>query len=116
MMEQSGKETGNGTVIVVDRPLSLEELPALTQQLTTAFRRPARGVRLVVATGEVGMPLIQLVCAAHRSAQAAGSAFAVTWQMPEPVAALLQDTGFTRHVSCPRSQSGECLWLKQHWS
>ena len=105
----------NPTEIVVDRPLSLEELPDLAQELGRALRQPVAGVRLAVNSAEVGMPLIQLVCAVHRSAQACGKEFAVAWQNPHQVAALLQDAGFTRHVACPRSQNGQCLWLEQHW-
>jgi hypothetical protein len=106
----------NRTEIVVDHSLSLEELPNLAQALVEALQQSVAGVRLAIATGEVSMPLIQLICAVHRSAQTLDKEFAVAWQVPTPVAALLQNAGFTRHVACPRSQSGECLWLQQHWS
>jgi hypothetical protein len=101
--------------IVVDRSVPLEELPSLAKGLGEALQQSVVGVRLVVTTGEVGMPLIQLVCAAHRSAQSLDKELTVDWQVPEPVAALLQDAGFTRHVACRRSRNGECLWLLQHW-
>ncbi len=80
-----------------------------------AFRQPNPAVKLVIATPDVVLPLIQLVCAAHRSAQVAWADFSVEWQEPEPIHQLLRDAGFSRHVACPRSRNGACLWLQENW-
>lgn len=101
--------------IVVDQPPSLDTLPGLATALETAFRQPNPGARLVIATPEVALSLVQLICSAHRSSQVAGADFSVKWQVPAPIHQLLCDAGFSRHVPCPRSQNGECLWLQENW-
>lgn len=101
--------------IVVDHPPSLDNLPELAGELEVAFRQPNPAVKLVIATQEVALALIQLICAAHRSSQVAGADFSVEWQVPEPIHQLLRDAGFSRHVACPRSQNGACLWLQENW-
>ena len=103
------------TEIVVSQPQSLDDLPGLARALEAAFRQTRPVVRLVIATDEVPLPLVQLICAAHRSAQQAGAEFTVEWQEPGPVQRLLQAAGFSRHVACPRSHNGECLWLQENW-
>lgn len=101
--------------IVVDRPTSLERLPELAGALEVAFQQPDPAVKLVIATPEVPLSLVQLICAAHRSSQVAGADFSVEWLEPESIHQLLRDAGFSRHVACPRSQNGECLWLQENW-
>ena len=110
-----GKGKDKRGEILVDQVLSLEMLPNLAAELATRFKASNTGVRLSVRTATVNIALIQLLCAAHRSAQMAGKELIVDWQAGGPVGNLLRDAGFTRHVACPRSQNGECLWLQEHW-
>jgi len=109
------KTSSTGREIVIDQPPALERLPELAAELEVAFKQPRPAVRLVIATQEVALSLVQLICAAHRSSQVAGADFSVEWQVPEPTRKLLNDAGFSRHVACPRSQNGECLWLQENW-
>ncbi len=109
---QQDQSTGTAR-LTIERNPDLEDLPALAAQLS-ALMAGATRVELSVAAEEVSLAFLQLLCAAHRSAAARGRELQVGWQN-RGAAGLLREAGFIRHVSCPRSTDGSCLWLEEHW-
>lgn len=60
---------------------------------------------------EIDLTGLQLLCASHQSAQAAGKQFsAVEGGNPAYLEAVV-NAGFQRHVGCARDNSGSCIWI-----
>lgn len=110
-----GKGKRKQETILIDQAPDLESLPQLAAALAERFRSAQDETLVAVQAAAVSVPLLQLFCAAHRSAQQAGKTLRVDWKERRPVGDLLREAGFARHVACPRSQNGECLWLQEYW-
>ena len=109
------KELHPTSRILVEGAADLEALPALKEELAVSLARSSEVV-VAVDCREVNLPLVQLICAAHRSAAGCGRQLRMEWLHPEAACNLRQRTGFTRHTACPRSVAGDCLWLEEHWT
>jgi hypothetical protein len=81
--------------LTVERAVDLDGLSVLREELRGAFGGTLPVVLRIAAPS--GVPLLQLLCSAHRTAAAAGRALAVDWQYPKEVGALLEEAGFARH-------------------
>jgi ABC-type transporter Mla MlaB component len=60
---------------------------------------------------EIDLTGLQLLCAAHQSAQAAGKNFSVNDGGNRAYLDTVANAGFQRHVGCARDNSGTCIWL-----
>ena len=60
---------------------------------------------------EIDLTGLQLLCAAHQSAQAAGKQFSVNDGGNRAYLDTVANAGFQRHVGCARDHSGTCIWL-----
>jgi ABC-type transporter Mla MlaB component len=59
----------------------------------------------------VDVAFLQLLCSAHRTAAEGGKTLTVTGTDREPVASLLRQAGFLRHIGCHESTRRSCLWI-----
>ena len=74
--------------------------------------REANGVQVDLSTAEdFDLTALQLLCAAHGSAQAAGKSFGVIDGGNEVYQDTVTKAGFQRHIGCARDVSGTCIWL-----
>ena len=74
----------------------------LRNALLEAFSGAARVELALRDVEETDLTLLQLVCAAHRTAAARDVAFVVSgWESGEPVRRLLHESGVTRADACP---------------
>lgn len=105
--------TGEAVDIAIAELLGTEDLPQLAQSLQEAIER-APAVHLDVQTAEVGLGTLQLICSAHRTASAKGKSLAVSWGTGREMVEGISQAGFVRHVACPRSNDGDCVWLERH--
>ncbi len=74
--------------------------------------RTGPGLQVVlenISTADVS--LLQLLCAAHRSAAQGKKHMVIRGADREPVATLLRQAGFLRHIGCHDSTRRTCLWV-----
>ena len=60
----------------------------------------------------VDVSFLQLLCSAHRTAADADKVLTVTGTDQEPVASLLLQAGFLRHIGCHENTRRSCLWVE----
>jgi anti-anti-sigma regulatory factor len=100
---QTLKITGNATI---------SEAFALREALIEALK--GGGELEVDVTGLTGVDLagLQLLCAAHQSAEQAGQRFEVIDQGNEIFRQVVADAGFQRHVGCACDITSSCIWVQ----
>ena len=54
---------------------------------------------------------LQLLCAAHQSAEQAGKRFQLTEGGNETFIKVVGEAGFRRHVGCSRDNTCSCIWV-----
>lgn len=81
-------------------------LPALQEALA-----PHCSVRLdLSAVTRIDVAGLQLICSAHRTAQAVGAGFSLS-PLPSPaLVATAREAGFQRHAACVGEMECVCLW------
>jgi len=60
---------------------------------------------------EIDLTGLQLLCAGHQSAQAAGQGFRVDDGGNQAYLESVVNAGFRRHVGCTRDNTGTCIWV-----
>jgi anti-anti-sigma regulatory factor len=60
------------------------------------------------------LPLIQLLCSAHRSATRLNKRFTFTGPRPDILNRFAASAGYLRHVGCGLDTSRTCLWTTQY--
>ncbi|WP_157471812.1 STAS domain-containing protein [Desulfuromonas sp. DDH964] len=115
MPESISNLEDNRVQLSVAGKIDLEGLTGLFEALRGALAGSAPVV-LSIGSGDPGIPLLQLLCAAHRTAVAAKRTLAVEWQQPGEACKFLHESGFLRHVPCSCSTDGECLWREDRWT
>ena len=100
---QTLKITGNATI---------SEAFALREALIEALEATRDlGVDVTGVTG-VDLTALQLLCAAHQSAEKAGKRFQVVDQGNEVFRRVVADAGFQRHVGCACDTTSSCIWVQ----
>lgn len=61
---------------------------------------------------QIDLTALQLLCAAHQSAEKAGKRFQVLSGGNETYRKVIADAGFQRHIGCARDNSRSCIWVE----
>jgi anti-anti-sigma regulatory factor len=61
---------------------------------------------------QIDLAGLQLLCAAHQSAESVGKRFEVLAGGNEIFRSVVSDAGFPRHVGCARDTSCSCIWIE----
>lgn len=60
---------------------------------------------------EIDLTALQLLCAAHQSAESAGKVFQVQAAGNNIYHEVVSHAGLHRHVGCARDNSSSCIWV-----
>jgi len=63
--------------------------------------------------GSVDLSLIQILCAAHRSARKAGKMMSLPAALPDTLVRLIDEGGFYGHIGCALDGRVACVWEPQ---
>jgi anti-anti-sigma regulatory factor len=93
--------SGEGAVLVAGGRLTASVAGRLRNALLEAFSGASRVELALRDVEEADLTLLQLVCAAHRTAGARDVAFVVSGWESEAARRLLREAGLTRADTCP---------------
>lgn len=83
---------------------------ALKTALLDALQR-APAVRLVIEDLEaVDLSFLQLLCAAHRTAEARNRTLTLSWADPGRFSSAITRAGFQRRIGCQAGSAAPCFW------
>lgn len=96
-----------GAVVTAGGRLTASQAGRLHRLLLEAFETGGQVELSLLDVREADLSLLQLLCAAHRTAVARGVAFRLSGlESADPVLRLIREAGAEQGHGCP----GECLW------
>jgi anti-anti-sigma regulatory factor len=111
-IETSQDDAQGGRTVTVSGRATIEQAFTFREALLESLQA-AKEVRVDVS-GLTGVDLtgLQLLCAAHQSAEKAGKRFLVSDGGNETFLGVVADAGFQRHVGCACDTSSSCIWVR----
>lgn len=94
--------------------LTVRRIAVLKTDVEKALAAAESVAIAIAADAECDMTLMQLLCAAHRTAVSQGKTLTLNGDLPEQLLMVMKLAGFTRHIGCARDQAGCCLWKMVH--
>ena len=109
-MKQHGVDADEIVTLQWSGDLTVRRIAELKAEVQQALAT-ARQVSIAIAAGaECDLTIMQLLCAAHRTASRQGKTLQLNGEVPEQFRMIMKLAGFSRHVGCARDHSGGCLW------
>ena len=113
-MKQQGVDAGEMVTLQWSGDLTVRRIAELKAQVQQALAAATQVFIAISADAECDMTVMQLLCAAHRTASRQGKALQLCGEIPEQFKMIMGLAGFSRHIGCARDQSGCCLWPRVH--
>jgi len=113
-MKQQGVEEGKMITLQWSGDLTIRRIAELKTQVQQALAGATQVSIEIAAGAECDMTVMQLLCAAHRTASRQGKTLRLFREIPEQFKMIMKLAGFSRHIGCARDESGCCLWLQLH--
>lgn len=111
-MERRQSADGQGKEeLVVSGSLTIAEAARFKEGLLASLQ--AAGELLVDLGGVTAIDItgLQLLCAAHGSAEQAGKGFRIKDSGDGVLGKAVAEAGFQRHVGCARDNKSSCIWV-----
>jgi ABC-type transporter Mla MlaB component len=99
------------TTVVIKGDATIAAVGRLKKELTEALAAAQEVQVQLQNITAVDVTLLQLLCAAHRSAAEQKKGLTVTGGKQELFAQLLRKAGFLRHMGCRENDRKACLWI-----
>ena len=111
MSRQAGS-SNNSSRLDLNGELTIQRIAELKQQLCSALQDADGLVLNLKEVSRADLTFLQLLCSAHRSAQAAGK-FLRCEGVSAAVDKAVSDAGFLRgNMACGQDCSDSCLWIE----
>ena len=99
--------------VVLSGSLSLSSAADNRKQLLQALDE-ADTVQLILQEVEdVDLSLVQIICAAHRSAIQRDKLLELQNDLPDIFTQIIEDAGLHSHIGCTSDKRGCCIWLSR---
>ena len=109
-MKQHGVEAGEKVTLQWAGDLTIRRIAELKGQVEQALATATDISIAIAADAESDMTILQLLCAAHRTAARQGKSLQLCGEIPEQFRMVMNLAGFSRHIGCARDKSGCCMW------
>lgn len=109
-MREQGVEAGNMVTLQWSGDLTVRRIAELKEEVQQALARATQVTIAIAADAECDMTLMQLLCAAHRTASREGKTLQLGDDLSPQFNKIMTLAGFSRHIGCARDESGCCLW------
>ena len=109
-MTQQGVVEGEMVTLQWSGDLTIRRIAELKVQVQGALQAAANVAIEMAPDAVCDMALLQLLCAAHRTASRHGKTLKICGDIPEQFKTIMNMAGFSRHIGCAKDKSGCCLW------
>jgi ABC-type transporter Mla MlaB component len=109
-MKEQGVDAGEMVTLQWSGDLTIRRIAKVKGQVQQALARAEHVSITIAADAECDMSLMQLLCAAHRTASRAGKTLQLGDDVSPQFKKIMKLAGFSRHIGCARDESGCCLW------
>lgn len=107
------KKTGGKRKLTFSGDLTLLQVAQMRETLRQELES-TEALEVVFSEVEnVDLSLIQVLCAAHRSARKAGKEISLPGTLPDAFVRLIDDGGFHGHIGCALGGRVACVWEPQ---
>lgn len=113
-MTQQGVDAGEMLTLQWGGDLTVRRIAELKAQVQQALATATRVAIAIAPESECDLTILQLLCAAHRTASRQAKSLQLCGEIPEQFKMIMHLAGFSRHVGCARDPSGSCLWPLLH--
>jgi ABC-type transporter Mla MlaB component len=111
---QQGVAEGEMVTLQWSGDLTIRRITELKEQMQKALAVATQVSIAIAAEAECDLTVLQLLCAAHRTASRQGKILMLYGEIPEQFKMIMKLAGFSRHIGCARDQSGCCVWKLVH--
>ncbi len=102
--------SGNSCVIKIDGQVTVRSVEELRDKMLRAIDKYPETVVDIAGVEAIDVSVLQLFCAAHKSAVAMGRLFKFS-SLPPLVAEVVIEAGFTHDTECMKKLEAPCLWV-----
>ena len=113
-MKQQGVDAGEMLTLQWGGDLTVRRIAELKTQVQQALATATQVSIAIAPESECDLTVMQLLCAAHRTAIRQGKTLQLCGEIPEQFKMIMNLAGFSRHIGCARDESGCCLWPLVH--
>lgn len=108
-MAKAGRTAAPGHKIEWSGDLTIRRIAELKDEVATALRR-GDVLICIDSDAQFDLSFLQLLCAAHRTANREGKQLQLHADLPAAFGELLKSAGFFRHVGCIEDKDDSCIW------
>lgn len=108
-MAKAGRRALPGNEIHWSGDLTIRRIAELKGEVLEALRH-GDVLICIDAEAQFDLSFLQLLCAAHRTAQREGKSLQLHPDLPASFGELLKSAGFFRHVGCSEDKDDSCIW------
>lgn len=109
-MKEQGVETGEMVTLQWSGDLTIRRITELKKQVQQALETASHVTIVIAADAECDTTLMQLLCAAHRTASRQDKTLQIGGDISLQFKKIMNLAGFSRHIGCALDKSGCCLW------
>ena len=109
-MKQQRVDAGEMVTLQWSGDLTIRRIAELKAQVQEALAAATQVSITIAAEAECDMTLMQLLCAAHRTAARQDKTLQLCGEIPPRFKMVMNLAGFSRHIGCAQDPSGGCLW------
>ncbi|MBE0504724.1 MAG: STAS domain-containing protein [Desulfuromonadales bacterium] len=109
-MKMHEVEAGEMVTLQWSGDLTIRRIAELKGQIEEALATATHISIEIGADAESDMTVLQLLCAAHRTAARQEKSLQLCGKIPEQFRSVMNLAGFSRHIGCARDKAGCCLW------
>jgi len=107
------KKTGGKRKLALSGDLTLLQAAQMREALQQELAAAEQLEVVFSDVGSVDLSLVQVLCAAHRSARKAGKNIILPGGLPDAFVRLIDDGGFYGHIGCSLDGRIACVWEPQ---
>lgn len=109
-MKTQGVDAGEMVTLQWSGDLTIRRIAELKEQVEQALATATHIYIKIGADAKSDMTVLQLLCAAHRTAARQGKSLQLCGEIPEQFRVVMNLAGFSRHIGCARDKTGCCMW------
>ena len=112
-MEPAQQKTDGCGQLHLQGDLTVDRAVEIKQAIVDAMNKETRLHIVLKNVTAADLSALQLICAAHRSAVAAGKTITLDGHRAEAIETLAKDAGYLRQHGCTMPLKRHCLWEKE---